>query len=518
MKRKLMVLFALAGAACGRTTARDSGVDSGRAGEDAASFTGSPDAQLVPARFACSALAPQAAKGPFTSLVANQVLFAEDRSLLVVQGKRAGTDQGNEVVVVHLPDGETTPIASRVFGTQWLVPGESLLLETVDKDLLAASLDGSASKTLAKGSFDHTLSPNGKRLFSFGGCQAVQCTLDAIDTTNGATTRLSDKATTVGPWHQSVVFSPNGKFLAFAAEENASDTGRNAVLHVVDQTGRDYAIASQPGVSYPAFVSDELLIFLVRTSASGFPEPVELRGHVPGSGDRSTLIATGYDFQPHEGYDLSRDRRWILGAKSAGVDMNLTELAAISLEGGATRVLAKDLFASWSTSMPVDMAGFVGDEHVVYVAQTSPTALCALATVPLPGGAPRTLGPSQSYLVSPVGERVAFSEYASSVEGLHVVDLNGPQEICLVSGNRKKAQAFLPDGRGLLFEDYGNTGFAGLFYLSLPGCIQTTLAPPDPDRADGAMNSASGLGGVDPTSCFALVRSQTGTSLVLLPP
>lgn len=489
------------------------------------SASGADVAEAPPAPFACSALAPLAAKGPLVPRATNSVLFTADRSAVVLQIKGTTGSAADDVVLVRLPTGDITPLASRVYSTEWLAPGESLLLRTTDGELVAASLDGATPTVLAsEWSCDHTLSRDRKRLFSFpGSCSMAVHPLDVIDTATGATTHISTTASLAGGAGKGVVVSPSSTFAAFLAEQRLDSGTRGLVVHVLDRAGQDYPIASQPGASYPAFVTDDLLVFQTNV---GDPARLELRGHIPGSGDESYLIATGRDYQAFLGYRFSRDGKQVLGARyEPDPSLTTTDLVAISLDGSGEHALASDLFTYWSISMMIDAFGLAGDgSHVVYpIGNAGSPRTFSLATVPLDGGGPaRRLGNTLVYASSPVGDLVALPENGTNDGRLRVLDLGTQQEVCAVEGAAMSSPAFLPDGRGLIVAEYAATGSGRLLYLSVPGCTQVELVKLDSDRQpDAAVPPKAGFGVADPTSCFAIVQSNApdnaGTSLVLLP-
>jgi hypothetical protein len=332
----------------------DGAVDSTNADvKDAGRLADVAPTDLPPPRFACSALSALAQA--LTPQGYTAALFTEDRSLVVLQVRgpaEAGT--GDELLLVRLPSGTVMTLRQDVWDVEWLVEGSSLLVETTDHSLFQLAIDGGQMRALASESCDHTLSPDGQRLFVFTGCNH----LDVIDMRTGTATRVSDTAMRLGMQGRSVALSPDSAFAAFIAAETADADALTGVVHVLDRAGRDYAISSQPGAEAPAFVSNDLLVFSMGRRSSPY---FELRGHVPGAGDQSYLVATGFDYQSFLGYHFSRDGRQVLGAR---VHMNgfqqPAELAAIALDGSGARTLASDLFAFWDISMLVDAFGLAG--------------------------------------------------------------------------------------------------------------------------------------------------------------
>jgi hypothetical protein len=475
------------------------------------------------AKFACSTLGPLAAKGPLCERATSRVLFAKDRSVVVLQAKAVGdAAAGDDLLVVRLPGGHVTPIGSRVWDVEWLVEGSSVLVGTIDGDLLGVSLDGSRRETLASGSCDHTLSPDGRRLFSAGGCKGSRNgtpdKLDLVDTATGASTHVVDAAL-IGGYRKRVVVSPNSEFAALLTKDVGDAGGTNRVVRVLDRSGRQYAIASQPDASDVDFVSNDLLVFAEGRYGGETVRAFDLRGHVPGSGDQSYLIATGFDYLGNNNrYHFSRDGKLALAARSNSGSKSLgIQLAVIPLDGSGARVLADDMFDILQSQMSVEAFAFAGgDRYAVYLLG-SPTFL--VATVPLAGGLPRTLGGGGAFASSPVDDRLALPENPG---GLRVVDVGTEQEVCQAAGAQVYTPVFLLDGRGLVFEDYAATGSWRLHYLSLPGCNKVELARlADDQDPDASIPPAPGFHAVDPTSCFAIVqssaRANAGTSLVVLP-
>jgi hypothetical protein len=261
---------------------------------------------------ACSALQPLAARGVITSRRTKKVLFTHERSAVVLLAKNeADGGVGDDVLLVRLPSGDVASLAGGIAVTEWLGGESALLAKTSTNDLVMLPLDGSATRVIASQVCDHATSVDGRKVYASRGCSGGIGSLDVIDTSSWAATRVSTTALYLGTGISSMVASPGGRWAAFRSSEGTRDgsTAGTSLIRVVDSDGSTYALSSSPGASDPMFASEAVLVFSVGSA--------EIRGHIPGSGDQSYMLPSGGQRrvpragnQPGFAARIARRRRW----------------------------------------------------------------------------------------------------------------------------------------------------------------------------------------------------------------
>lgn len=472
----------------------------------------------------CAALAPLANRGFLTPGHAKQVLFAKDRSSLIlrVSGSDAGT--GDDVMLVRLPGGETSLLATGVAEIDWIDDGKRVLLRHTSGDLLSLTLGEPGPVVLARATAcEHLMSPEGSRVIMFGYCNPATADLSVVDTRTGLRTNLRQAMRKNDGFGPNVVFSPDGKWFAYLQPSSAPDgsASSEAVIRVVENSNYNaYALKSVPGAVHPHFASDTVLLFTTGRSAS---MTVDVRAHVVGSGDTSRVIArdVGFDgyFQDH----VSPDGQWVLAAIIPLPDFQSSyALSAFSLDGREV-ALAGDLFPFFTADNLWHVSAFAADNrHVVYL--TSRPAFGA-AVVERAGGAASPLSSAHSFVIPPAGNLVALIETGSRPMRVRLTNLDTTQDVAVAEATRDPTRvSFTSDGASVVFvEEASGSTPARLQHLSGPTGAVTALAQWNVNQLLPFARCCNEPGPgypIDPTGCFTVVDSDLdggGTRLVLLP-
>jgi hypothetical protein len=484
------------------------------------------DAQVPPdlaPAFGCAALQPLA-DGVLTSRHAVRALFAPDRSSLVLRVKGEGPygTSTDDLLRVGLPSGEVSTIFMSITGAEWLQPGSTLLVRAVQtgrSDLMVVTSDGIGMGTLVQGVCQRVAAPDGSRVYAIHDCDSRNSgTMDVIDVGSGASTRLAVGATfgTPTPTRWTTV-SPNGRWVAFFTSTPSDGGSGQSLLAVASADGQVETLTSQPDASDPAFASDGLLLFI----AGSRYQMGDLRGHVPGTGDTSYLIATNRD-PGLFGYQVSPDKTWLLaGARITG-DVN--ELYAMRLDGSGERLLASDLYDFWANQLAMRVFAFSASGRVIYNTGRD----LGVAFIDLDGGAPTVLSGSATFMEAPGLDQAALLEWSGSPfspSRLRLLDLESGTDVFAYDSDRSiNSIGFQPNNRGLVFVEYRSPDPTRLRYASADQSVvlgewQTTQF--QPNSLSDYYGTLLDIYPVDPTGCFTVFDTdQTpgpGTRLAILP-
>lgn len=508
---------------------QDAARDAGEPGILDASTALAPDSAGIEARppsidgrslVSCASLGTLAARGVLTPRHAKQVLFAKDRSAVVLRVAGSDAGAGDEVLVVHLPGGEITYLAAGAVGFDWIAGQSRVLVRNVAGDLTTFALDGTSATTLARATCEHRISSSGNRVLIFEGCEGGEATLVPVDSRTGTRSRPWSAARNPYGSHANVVFSPGGNWFAYRELPPAPDgsVARDGIIHVVDTNNNAYALTMAPGAAYPEFASDKVLLFA--TNLSDPPTTVDVRAHVLG-GFAAPVIARGVAFDGY-GYHVSPDGQWMLGAVAPfSAFLAPVALAAYSMDGREI-ALAGDLFPIWSTQMLVYTFAFSADSrHVVYLTAGTPGSTAVVAST---GGQASSLSSDLAFVIPPTGSLVALSETRTRPTRIRLTDLDTLQDVATAEVSATPAQVtFTPDGRSLIFVEKeersplgrlrhlsGGTGASQELAKWTTNLLTTGNIP--------CCNEPGRSYPIDPTGCFTLVDSDLdGTRLVLLP-
>jgi hypothetical protein len=481
---------------------------------------------LAPA-FACAALQPLA-DGVLTPRHVAGALFAPDGSLLVLRVKGEappGIGVEDDLLLVRLPSGEVSPIISSIASAEWLQPGSTLLVKTVQQgrtDLVVVNSDGSGARTLGQSVCDHIAAPDGSRVYAIHDCDAHNTgTISVIDVASGASTRLASGAWIGTPTPaRSTAVSPDGLWVAFLTSIPSFDTGwSDSVVVVAAADGRVESLASQPGAHHPAFVLDDLLLF---TADSSY-RIGDIRGHVPGTGDTSYLVAANRD-PGLFGFQVSPDKTWVLGATE--ITGYVDELYAIRVDGTGEMLLASNIYDYLMDQLARRAFAFSAGGHVLYSYDTG--HYLGVESVGLNGSAPTVLSQNASFLQTPRLDQAVLVEPEFATSGtshLRQVDLaSGTDILSYASDGAIGAVGFPPSHNGLLFVEYRSPDSTRLRYASADQSLvlgDWSASQFLPTPFSDYYGTLPYIYPIDPTGCFTVFdtdgTSGPGTRLAILP-
>jgi len=485
---------------------------------------GAPD--LAPA-VGCVALQPLA-DGVLTTRHVTQSLFAPDRTSLVLRVKGEGqpvSDAPDDLLLVQLPSGEVSPIISSISSAEWLQPGATLLVKAAQAgrtDLVVVNSDGSGSRTLTQSVCSHVAAPDGNRVYAIHDCDPNNTgTMAVVDVASGASTYLADAATFATPLPTlPAAVSTDGRWVTFVTSIPSLSTGwSDSVVVVAGADGQVETLTSQPGARHPAFVSDDLLLF----ATGDLYQKGDIRGHVPGTGDTSYLVAANRD-PGLFGFQVSPDKTWVLGATE--VTGSADELYGMRLDGSGEQRLASNLYDYLMDQLAKRVFAFSSGGHVIYNYDTGSDL--GVASVGLDGNAPTVLSASASFLETPRLDRVVLVEPAFATFGtshLRLVDLaSGTDVYSYASPGAIGAVGFPPNDGGLLIIEYRSPETDQLRYVSANQSVvlgewQTSqLLPVLHSNYYGTLPY---IYPIDPTGCFTVFDTDLapgpGTRLAILP-
>jgi hypothetical protein len=483
----------------------------------AAPDAGSSDADTSP--LACGSLAALIARGPVTTRHARQALYtANGRELLLrVAGQASSSD---DMLRVTLPAGEVAPLVSGVTASEPLGNTGRLLLTRANGGALTAlAPDGSFVRTLLGASCEHVSSPDGARVYALHDCGGDEGTgvLVAIEVETGQTTTLSASAA-----RGSVVVSPDSHWAAYQAGATVADGGASdpAGIHVVDQGGVDYALDHLAGARRPAFTPTGALLFV--TAADAGPLAVtDIYRHDPGTGGGAVRVAESRNVGLG-GYHVSPDGTLLLAARFPPASPMLNELYAVRLDGSGETLVARNLAPYHTSSAAVSVFAFSADgSRVVYVSNN----FSGTFTVSVAGGMITPLASGGTFALSPRGDWMAVidpMDATKDIDTVQLFDADSETEVKSFGASATEGLTFLPDGRGLLFVGKRPGAPQRLFQYSVASEATATLAEWTTSQywtsgvASGELPPSAGYP-IDPTGCYAVVDSEAGTSLVLLP-
>ena len=487
------------------------------------------DAQVSPdlaPPFACAALQPLA-DGVLTERHAVRALFTPDRSSLVLMVTNEGPygNSAYDLLLVRLPSGQVSYIAMSVFSAEWLQPGSTLLVRTVQtgsSDLVAVSTDSIRWGTLVQRECQHVVAPDGRRVYAIHDCDSHNNgSLDVIDVASGTSTRLAVGATFATPTPaRSAAVSPDGRWVTFSISTPSDGGSGQSLLVVASADGQVETLTSQPGGRDPAFVSDDLLLF----KAGDLLRIGDIRGHVPGTGDTSYLVAADRD-PGLFGFQVSPDRTRVVGATE--VTGHADELYAIRVDGSGERLLASNLYDYLMDPLARRVFAFSANGHVIYTYDDTGHSF-GVASVALDGSAPTVWSTGASFLQTPRLDQVVvvepeFAKFGTS--RLRRVDLASGTEVFGYDSNGAiGAVGFPPNDNGLVIIEYRSQSPDQLRFVSanhsvvLGEWLTSQLLPIPYSSYYGTLPY---IYPIDPTGCFTVFDTDLapgpGTRLAILP-
>jgi hypothetical protein len=474
----------------------------------------------------CSQLQPLADKGILTNRRSRQVVYARDRTalMLTVQAEApAGIGRPDQLVFVDLFTGQESLISQAGGKAEPLGQSDFLLsnIGTEGTDLGVYSPAEGNIRIVGNSVCDHAATVDGSRVYLVHDCITGGVgSLDVVDISSGTSSPLAKNVV-----NGSLALSPAGRWIAFVVRAGDGSSG-NDTIQVTDAHGSGpYALASQPGAHGLSFVSEEQLLF-----ARGTDYPIysggELRVHVPGTGDASTAIASARDTGMF-GYEVSPDKTWLLGAAAGQGDGGVflsARLFAIHLDGSGETLLTKDLLPYWMYAVAIRAFVFSSVSARAVFQTGSDRSLWA---VDLPDLSTYKLSDSGSFKLSPVTAEIAIVESSGDARQnrLLLIGTQDTDEILpFVSEGTMGDLQFLPDGRGMVFTEILPSGQRRLRYISLSHPEAPVLAEWTSSilsYSTGKYGEALGAYPIDPTSCYTVVDTDLapgpGTRLILLP-
>jgi hypothetical protein len=504
-RRVAAVLFLVAavGPACARTGLDDNG--------------GNPNARpapvLPPPAVACADLR-RLESGVLTSRRLRDVLFTADRSSVVLrvwQQSSFDLRDPSDLLLVSFPAGEVSTLAVSIRTAEWLVPGETMLVHMAEdggKDLVVLPIDGGGPRTLVENVCAYAAAPDGSRAFAVHSCdQYEHGPLEIVDVASGARARLAEYAELEPPVGHPV--SPNGQWVTFSSFVPSRAGGREWRLAVGNADGRVETITSDAFVGTAAFARNDLLVFQVE----------ELRGHVPGTGDSSYLIAASRDIGT-SGYQISADGQWLLGESANPVETY--DLHGIRLDGKRDVLLASGLDTFFPTAAVQVLFTLSAHARALYVAD----AAHGVAVVNIDGGERKFLSPGAYFRPAPILDRVALAEWPSpngAASHLRVVDLATKANLLDVNAAGAVWTIGFPNGNpGFVFAESPPASPTRLRYASSSQSVvlgewSQAGFPPHSPLSDGSFD----LFPTDPTGCFVVFDTDLapgpGVRLAVLP-
>ena len=460
----------------------------------------------------CSALRPLAdlpVLGPWQT---DFPYFSPDRSWLLLQ-VRGDPDR---LLRVELPSGNITTVVDAISAVQPLTSGGPFLLFGTGSSGDDTSVyDGKEVRKLWTGLCRFAPSPDGSRLYVVGPCVGEENGFVAIDVGTGSVSTVDPRARMATTWN--ITVSPNGQWVAYTTGDSDID---NRTIAMANVAGESYTIASVRGVVMLAFIADDFLVFHTGGKVDFHGD---IRGHVPGSGDTSFLVASdlwvgaGY---PYYHYEFSPDRTRVLAAKipvSSDTPVKV-QLYSVPLRGGEPQLLVKDWIMPGSyITYPCSF-----DSQGNYVVYLSPRdddpESYTTWVVDTQGSTPRKLADGSAGLIPATSSVLIFDTAADGRYRLRVADFATLRDRLSYSSRNQVIYASpLRGDQALLFGEYdGSTMQARFMSVSHP---QPVLL--------GAWNEAGCRGcsflplQADPTGCFTVVNTDVapgpGTRLVLLP-
>ena len=311
----------------------------------------------------CSALKPLADLPVLAPWQTEFAYYSPDRSWLLLHV----IDIPDRLLRVELPSGNVTTVADAVIAVSPLGSGGSFLLYGTGRGDDTSVYDGKEVRKLWSGQCKSQASADGTRLYFIGTCIGEGNGLAAVDVATGSVSIVDPRATMATTWN--IAVSPNGQWAAYTTGASDVDT---RTIAVASAAGDAYTIASVRGIAMLQFVSDDLLVF---HTGGKVDYHGDIRGHVPGSGDTSFVVASDLwagPAYPYDGYQLSPDRTRVLAAKLAAAPDTTVKapLYSVPLRGGEPQLLVENWAVPTkyeSTSNP-----FYFDSQGNYVIYLSP--------------------------------------------------------------------------------------------------------------------------------------------------
>jgi hypothetical protein len=471
----------------------------------------SVDTVVTPERLACRELQPLADKPVLVPGPTYLTFFSADRSFLLLQLQG---DPGR-LVRVDLPSGAISTVADPIGSVTSLGGGKAFLLAGTGADRWETWLyDGNQTRPLYSGICHVAATPEGATLYAVGPCVGAENGLSRIDLATG--TRIAiDRRVELAP-KPDIRVSPNGQWIAYGITD-PEDSHRT--LAVADATGKVTSLTTERKVYLVDFASDQLMLF----QTEGPPgTPGDIRGHVPGSGDTSFLIAADRAPGSDDGYVFSPDRSQIVMVKRPDpTDVNgPNSIYRLPLAGGDPVLLV----ANWSDPFGARPNPIFFDSQGQYVLYTTyergDPATFPLAVVDLQGSPPRPLADDGGVILGTASSSALIIDDHPDGQPtqLRLTDLaTGRDRLSYSSKAGVEPVAVLRNDQAFLFAEYEGERRRARF-VSAKHSKSVLLGEWNQSRCRGCPEL---ILQADPTGCFTVVNtdatSPPGTRLVLFP-
>jgi len=454
---------------------------------------------------ACQALKPLADRQVLVPEKTHYAYYTPDRSFLLLQ-TRGNPDR---LIRVDLPSGDTRTVIDALTLVEPLgTSGSFLLLGTGDDASEVEVYDGTQVRPLFSGSCPWRSTPDGTRLYLDGSCVGEADSLAVIDVATG-TSKIVAHHAVMGP----LAITPNGQWIAYQTGDSYSN--HNRTLVVVDVAGNAYTIALAQDVSLVEFADNDLLVFQT-TDPADFPG--DIRGHHPGSGDTSFLIAAkrdpGFGF-PCYSHQFSPDRTRVLAVQGPAP----YSIYSIPLRGGDPQLLVEDWHGPSSVEQP--FAFDAQSKYAVFQSQgEGEPPLYPLSVVDLQGSKPKELSPDAWFAMTPSTSSVLIveSDNGRQTSRLRLTDLpTGRDRLTYASNADLAYPTVLRGDQAVLFAELdGDTRRVRFLSAKHPQSVLLGEWNDSTCRGCSPMPVQA-----DPTACFTVVNTDKagnpGTRLVLLP-
>ena len=309
-----------------------------------------------------------------------------------------------------------------------------------------------------------------------------------------------------------MVVSPNGQWVAYTTGDSYKTVRTITLANVV--AGSSYTITSAEVLDSLRFVSDELLV--LKTAATSAVDG-DLRGHVPGSGDTSFLIASDV-----HGHQFSLDRTRVMVAKlSRPVGSTLwASLYSIPVTGGDPLLLVKD----WSSPYSDMGSPFSFDSQGKYALYVSLVGLdpvsYTVSVVDMYGAKPRKLSNDVGFVPTLATSSVLLLDTDSGGRfRLRLTDIaTGVDRLSFASKEEQviSVMPFRGDQAVFFGTTDGQKNWARFMSARFPQSVVLGEWEEGHNRSAEPMPVEA-----DPTGCFTVVNTDVtpgpGTRLVLLP-
>ena len=373
---------------------------------------------------------------------------------LALEGRPLTTFPGREIEPALSPDGTRVAFAWQgASGDNWDIYVKPLAEETLVRLTEDPDVDLAPS-----------WSPDVKRI-AFARYPAMgDCRILEVDVLGGTERELGSCGKSQNP---DLVWSPDGRFLAFSDRE--SDSESFGIYLLSPETGEKRKLVSPEGQHWcdkdPAFSPDGRWVAFTRSVSMNIQDVyrIEVDGGVPARMTFDGREARGVAFTPDGGSLI------VSSARSGALGLWRIPLG----EGSPVRLV----FAGRTPRAPdVGSRGELLFEERWRDSDVEALALGAVEEAPVPVLV--STHEDREPALSPDSSRIAFISSRSGSPEIWVADVSGgnPRRLTSFGGPQVGAPSWSPDGRSIVF-DARLQGHADLFSISTDGGTPEPIAP-----------------------------------------